>query len=767
MKIRTQFNYDLLLLISFCLLINIPYFDPKFMVGHDTKNIYTVFHFFYNHFVWYSELPNWLPYGEYGYSSLWYQISNFTPCSYLIGLIGLVFGCNDTLSLFKLTVVGDQLLFVFGMYLLSERLFQCRYTRLTVCFCAVGSVVWHWQLYWDLRLYYLIPLALYFYHRFLVERLAWAFWATLLTMAMELVGGLAYWTPVYLFLFIVLNVVLLPQYWRSYYCLLKKPGWCDLFLIIAFVSSLTAIAYIYATCLDGLHNLNPGRSPDSMRTLLKIYLTYSQPLWGGAHAFLDGTKPNIDYKDSLPDDMTLYVGLVCVAGLVIAIARVKAVWFYALLGSLVSIVLVAGSGLFSLLAYQLMPGMDVFRHLSLLMEIGKILLLLAGGYGLEIIFRNLGSGNWLERHYRFPHLLFMIAGLAFILDMVASIWFHRGDAWLTDMMYKGVLPDGGLWIVFRLAVWAAFLVFVFLYSRFATIREKLPTRTILQVALVFVCVVDIWTFQMYQWHHRVTGEYAGMLPVEPLQFKGVRNLDTSKEDIKKNNILGGSFGDVFLSLYSNALQTDPCMPFGRMDVFSKGVFNLLSARGDAPTFAETLMDGRLFSITDKPLANILGCETSKIRIVKQALFEVDDVVLKRQVAIIDMLDSVALLRGVMPKDISGQPNFGQLTPAYKVTSFNANRLALDVDVKAGQSGWLIYADAFDNNWKAYINGREVPIYEAYLAFKAIYVKEGINNVVFEYKNGKQLYAMNSLIFVGIVCALLCFFWLTRCINKRQ
>lgn len=761
-----RLNTDIVILICFLVGINAVYFDHEFMAGHDTKNIYSTFHYFYNHFVLYKELPQWLPYGEYGYSSLWYQISNFSPCSYLIGLGGYLLGAGDTLLLFKLSIFADQLILLLGLYLLTEKLFGCRHTRLAVCICGCGSVVWHWQLYWDLRLYYLIPLALYFYHRFLVERLSWAFWATLLTMTMGLVGGLAYWAPVYLFLFLIINAVLMPKYWKSFSCLISRFSWFDLTLIVMLVTSLAALAHIYTTCLAGLHNLNPGRAPGSMATLLKIYLTYSPPLWGCLHSFFDGTKVNIAFKNMEPDDLTLYVGLASLAGLGTAIVKVKNTWFYAILAGFIAIVLVSGSGLFSVMAYRMMPGMNVFRHLSLLMEISKILLLLAGGYGLEIIFRNLSSPVSLEKHLTPRIIIAVTACFAFILDQVVSVWLHREEAWISSAQYSSIFPNAGYWVALRLLIWIVFLLVAFTYAKNSVIRNTLYSSRTLCVIFIVICAVDMGTFQIYHWRHRVIGKYGGKLSVEPLQYKLARTLGIQKDEISRVDTLLSTGGDIPLALYSNAMQIDPCLHIGRMDIFSKGVSELLNARGATPPFITGR--GNEFSLRDRALANVLGCETSKLRLAQQTVFKETDYELKSHIMTTSKFDLAVLLRGEKPKDVVLPEGTNQpFIPAYSVVFFNANRLVLDVNLNAGQAGWLVYADAFNPYWKAVVNGREKPLYEAYMAFKAVYLAEGRNRVEFIYDNLRQKISMGWLAITGVLTSGGCLVKVILLVRRKE
>ena len=69
----------------------------------------------------------------------------------------------------------------------------------------------------------------------------------------------------------------------------------------------------------------------------------------------------------------------------------------------------------------------------------------------------------------------------------------------------------------------------------------------------------------------------------------------------------------------------------------------------------------------------------------------------------------------------------RLTLAYQVLRFDANRLRLSIHVPEKPT-WMFYSDVWHPSWKATINGHKIPIYKANLAYKAILLKKGPNDV---------------------------------------
>ena len=66
-------------------------------------------------------------------------------------------------------------------------------------------------------------------------------------------------------------------------------------------------------------------------------------------------------------------------------------------------------------------------------------------------------------------------------------------------------------------------------------------------------------------------------------------------------------------------------------------------------------------------------------------------------------------------------------------------------------GILYWADGYDKDWRAYINGKEVPVYRANINFKAVSLPKGANNINFIYE--PFLFKLGLFVFYGalIVC----------------
>jgi hypothetical protein len=90
--------------------------------------------------------------------------------------------------------------------------------------------------------------------------------------------------------------------------------------------------------------------------------------------------------------------------------------------------------------------------------------------------------------------------------------------------------------------------------------------------------------------------------------------------------------------------------------------------------------------------------------------------------------------------------------SYNIERYDYNSLYMKV--YTDKEGFLYWADGYDKNWHAYINGNEVPIYLANINFKAISLPKGANNIKFVYNPPfkKALYAFYGAFIVCIIAA---------------
>ncbi len=91
---------------------------------------------------------------------------------------------------------------------------------------------------------------------------------------------------------------------------------------------------------------------------------------------------------------------------------------------------------------------------------------------------------------------------------------------------------------------------------------------------------------------------------------------------------------------------------------------------------------------------------------------------------------------------------------FQVLSFTVNAIRLHITNR--DKKFLVYTDGYHKNWTALVNGQEVPIYRANMAFKGIVLPPGDNRIEFRFNQlGYMMVAMSlHLIFMGLLISLI-------------
>ena len=176
---------------------------------------------------------------------------------------------------------------------------------------------------------------------------------------------------------------------------------------------------------------------------------------------------------------------------------------------------------------------------------------------------------------------------------------------------------------------------------------------------------------------------------------------------------------------------------------------------------------------------VAGCADTKLRLtnrVSLAATHDEAVALVRRLPDFGIQHVVETEAGEMPASGQGlsEPEPYEAGKAYRtpegdtvidqplgtvhVTAFSYNRLQASVKVKA-PGVWLYYADANHPGWKAFLDGRDVPIANADLGFKAVRIPEGEHTVEFRFWNGLQSGASAAVALLAAAYAGMLLFFL--------
>jgi hypothetical protein len=152
----------------------------------------------------------------------------------------------------------------------------------------------------------------------------------------------------------------------------------------------------------------------------------------------------------------------------------------------------------------------------------------------------------------------------------------------------------------------------------------------------------------------------------------------------------------------------------------------------------------------------VGCETPKLRLVAGATL-VEDARAARDALRTGPAGGEPVADVIRLDPGAGRPSdAGPWVPeagTVQVTRFTLDELVAQTRVATPEGAWLVYADAFHPGWRATVDGRDVPIAEANLAFKAVRLPRGDHVVRFWFQPGLSYYASYALAVFGTACGL--------------
>jgi len=717
------FDLDLALVLGFVVALNLPLLASRVVPIHDTFYNFANFQIFYSELFLHGDLASWFPYGSFGLQSDYEQLISLGPFTYLAGLVGALLRVPDALLLFKLSVVGELIAFAYGVYLLARRLFATRATALILGLSAAGTTIWYAQQWWDLRIYYLLPLVLYFGVGFLEERRPERLWLAGLTGVAWAVGNLPYLIPLWILVLLLVGGVAARGY-RSLVTSLLTPSRTNLGTFALFAAAAAVYAWLLLHALDHASLDVANRDPLTGTVDLENFRSYG----GNANLVIVANSLLFGWPLHLPwgskADNSVYIGLLPLLGLGLALARERDRFFLGLMTAAVVLVALSLGGAFATIAWYV-PGLSFYRHVGLVYGVVKVLLLLASGYGIERI--------WSWQPARLSHPLLLLVGAAFLLEAMASlprIWADGAVRW--------VQLQWGSHVLVRLAAYAALLALCRVSSW--SLRTALALALVLDLSLYQLAVYQIEVPKLADADRALLDAVqARDLPYQverreqPLDRADPRGRTREDERSQHAIDLASRFQEpryVYGYVYPFA-RFDPCRGTYRNDTASLGVRRLLALERSEGV----------------DLREILACHAPKLRLASAAVVVPSADQARREL--------VAALRagarrpavievgaGAPPPTSSegtssasegagsaaGAGTASETPGSVVVTRFTPSELEAQVQVDAQGGAWLLYADAYHPGWRATVNGRETPVFQADLAFKALRVPPGASAV---------------------------------------
>ena len=700
----------------------LPYFSSTVVPFHDSAFIYHCFHYIYSEALFNHELVRWIPYGSYGMPADLIQ-GALPPTAAVMGFAGLVFQLKNTLVLGKIAMLLNETIYAFGLYLLGRELYSRRLTQILITLAGVLSVSWLQQAFLNLSVFYLLPLVMFGLVRFFKTGSVAALYLAGLIEICSVVGGVPYFAPLHALLLTLFSIPLALQHPQSLRSLLDSRHLRHPYLWVMVAAA--AVIFLFLTGgLENLKTLAPDRDPESGRVMLETFLNYGRLTIGTTiFGFVTGGIPH--------GDNTYYVGLLSLVLFGYALFTEKHSAFIGIASGFAMLCWLSIGGVFAKAIYHF-PGMNLFRHIGLVFGVASLLLLLGSGYGIDRL-SHLLSGTQTPggaRLWRRCGWLGLIVAL-----MIADLWLHRRPY---ERAVQFLDPDWKPWFAFRLLVYPVLVLLLYALSQAGWLKLRSTAAPVLILAVPFLVDLGSFRAQVFWTMPTLKGAkapayvfeadripYLAQRTWQPSPGLAEARLQVFTRGIPQAN------NTPYTILYGFA-RMDPCRPSFRTDLLAPGICAMIETRGGQ---LAAYPGDDFLPVRDQSFQQSLGCRADKIRLVQQVFVANNESEARRLFASLPDPDSTIVLLSDEPP-IAEMPVGESRVPAgtIQVAEFSSNRIKIRAVVE-GAAAWLVYADAWHPDWKARIDGRDVPIARANLGFKAVRVEPGAARVVeFEYQS---------------------------------
>jgi hypothetical protein len=739
-------NVDFILLSGLVLFGNRHIFDPAIWPDNDTLFSFQIFYGFYNDFFFHHELVRWLPFAAYGIQADFWQLSFLTPSMYGTALAGKLTGATNVLMLFKISVLVEHWMLLTGTYLLSRLLFRFRGTVFFVCLGILSSTLWLFQINWNFRIFYLLPLTFYFLIRFAREKKGYCLWLAGIVFVAQQIGVPPYFVTLHFLIVMILLAALVIRAPSAPASLLKISFW-NVLCFGGFVVAAATYFYFAFHVLDDIRTDEIGRAADSYLVSLRNFLTYSpgMPLIN-FQKFL-----GLFYGGYKNLAATIYIGILPVLFVIYSVFRVRRPVFFFFLGItfFLAVFSVGDPYVFARVLYFLYPPIRLFRHIGMLSGLLRLFLLIIAGFGLDH-FLSCRRPRDRKIECREKGILWDISALIFVLMGILAVSTPNGQLfdWLPSDFY----------------FYAQFLALIAV-SAFAW-RKLRPSNATVLILLFFA--LDILSYQhlhYVRWPLHLSKINPAAQNIFNYSFQKWRILPP---DFRNTNPRAPQAYPVILSTphqrhgeMSTFLLTDLCYPIPNNHYLNRNVDNLINRRFSS---YYTLLQ-RYAGLTRKLdqsetsdyqiFKKTVGCYQPKIQLLTNVSLAHDQSKAENIISTTTAIDQKVVIESAAGNPDRAQSHSAQPEKSGQlfVTDFSFNRLSLGVNVLAPEGAWLYYLDAWHPGWGAWVDGKETPIARANLAFKAVRLDRGDHSVRFVYSDGLQGIRAHLIALFGILFAI--------------
>jgi hypothetical protein len=591
----------------------------------------------------------------------------------------------------------------------------------------IFTAVWIYPIHVNFRIYVFIPLIFYFLVRFVKEARGPFLWLAAITSFVSILGSTFYYLPFYsLLILLFLLIPLIGQPSLVSKAFERTAG--NFFGLLLFSGIFILYFGISLESRQSLMYLHEGRDPNSFAVPLSTFL--GEGVYTDFQKFLGFVFAGPIYLARGLENHTFYLGLLPFLFVFFACLKVrnKFFWSFALVTAFLVTFSTGEKTFVAPLVYHIYPPIRFFRSIGTVGGILKPFLLVMAGYGIDAFlslprtkqaFRE-RSGNW--------ELWWVAAALFFLVWIWAQTHRH---------LYHQIRWPwfGGLTAFFALLFFLASL-------------KPGASKIYLGILILGLYAADLGIYQTLLFREFRTWTVPKALApqtrlVRPRRCASARIpaafiSDPSSETLK--------IYPRYIYSY-NYLDQDPCFSHFLIEYLTIPVRRLFNNR-PVPTDDKPMDDW---------LIKTLGCfPNEKFRLSTHVEYIDNERDAEMMALVIPPEDPRDILTGVPADQRAPFPAEEPQSDPLSVTvkACRANAWEVTVNVRALAGAWLIFADAYHPKWKAYVNGRRVPIFMANLAFKAVRLPLGFHRVKFIFREGSDGLPFHLMTLLGTASGIL-------------
>jgi hypothetical protein len=720
-------------------------------IGHEGLNYFLSQYFFLNNAVFTGQIPQWIPYMGHGtVASLWYA-SEASLGQNMMFIIAPLLKQVPFNILFIINIYLDHLILIMGVWLLAGKYYRSVLTRFFVVIAISGSVIWSTQPWFNFHLYFYLPLIFYFFHRF-YDTWQWRYFlACGNLLAFQSLGNAAYFFPVisfsvfaYVVFFVIFNKP--PQGWKLM-GLHKMKGIISIALVI--LGLLMAAGVLFAGHHDVIH-YSYGRTASDNDVPLSNFLNHGGNLSLNKWVeMIVGLSPALDY--------TLYAGMFVPILFIFGLKDSFKVPYRHLILSTVILLLLSLGSFVSIAFYYTWPLMKLYRHLALISPIIKVFIVFISGLGFERMLNALKSKSNPEISLLRTILLGFLILIIYLLLAGEHFGWHPLNRFMVNpggLYVQGnvahlipglpILPHSEPLLMSRLIKGLFICVLLYLIFNFRNIDYRFSI-----VLLVLLHIYDVYEYKYFETSRRtavIAEKDDAFLNFTPPVYSERRTEGFFRHNpralfLKRMPACNGTSDCIFNTYaFSDQLGSTFLVNFFHQDfdLYLRAINHQdFASRQDFPKGLIPYR-GFKFPMDERAALKMSGFAEDKIQFFKDvSMFDRDRDIfnqITRPGFPGDVPLIYALEEGKFTSVKADQDE--RLSADYRVLNFGANNLEFRVHLK--QSGWAYLAEVFSEHWQGFVNGRRVKIYPANLAYQAIPLSKGENDVVLQF-NDPQMY----------------------------